>query len=87
MTLNKKKMVREIGRRTRLKNKDVETVIKALEELWVETFVNGEAIELQGIVKLSIRTCNRYHSVKKQLLLCPRIYARTGNRMKTLLRK
>ncbi len=36
MTLNKKKMVREIGRRTRLKNRDVQLMLETLIDVWTE---------------------------------------------------
>ncbi|MBK8027746.1 MAG: HU family DNA-binding protein, partial [Chloroflexi bacterium] len=48
MSLNKQKMVREIGRRTRLKNRDVQRVIETLVEVWTEELVSGERIELEN---------------------------------------
>ena len=47
MTLNKKKMVREIGRRTRIRNRDVQAVIEALIEVWTEELVSGGRIEIE----------------------------------------
>lgn len=52
MTLNKKKMVREIGRRTRLLNKDVQKVVEALIEVWTEALIDGEKIEVQNFFVL-----------------------------------
>lgn len=53
MSLNKKAMVREIGRRTRLKNREVEAVIEALVELWMEELISGGRIELENFIVLS----------------------------------
>ena len=52
MSLNKKKMVREIGRRTRLKNRDVEAVLETLTEVWTEELANGGRIELEHFIVL-----------------------------------
>jgi hypothetical protein len=41
MTLTKNKMVREIGQRTRLKNRDIQAMIEALVEVWTEELVAG----------------------------------------------
>lgn len=53
MSLNKKKMVREIGRRTRIHNRDVQAVIEALIDVWTEELVNGGRIEIEGFLMLS----------------------------------
>ena len=47
MSLNKKTMVREIGRRTRLNNRDVERVIETLVEVWTEELVSGGRIDIE----------------------------------------
>ena len=52
MSLNKKKMVREIGRRTRIRNRDVQAVIEALIAVWTEELVSGGRIELEGFLTL-----------------------------------
>ncbi len=52
MSLNKKKMVREIGRRTRLSNRDVERVIETLVDVWTEELVSGGRIEVENFVVL-----------------------------------
>lgn len=59
MSLNKKRMVREIGRRTRLKNRDVERVIETLVELWTEELVAGHRIEIEHFLVLDVRTVER----------------------------
>jgi len=59
MSLNKKKMVREIGRRTRLSNRDVERVIETLVEVWTEELVSGGRIELEHFLVLESHTIER----------------------------
>ena len=50
MTLTKKTMVREIGRRTRLKNRDVQIMLETLFEVWTEELVEGSGlIELESL--------------------------------------
>lgn len=59
MTLNKNKMVREIGRRTRLKNRDVQLVLETLIDVWTERLVAGERIELESLFVLEAQTIDR----------------------------
>lgn len=59
MTLTKKKMISEIGRRTRLKNRDVQTMLEALVEIWTEEMVNGGRIELENFFVLEVREIDR----------------------------
>ena len=59
MTLNKNKMVREIGRRTRLKNRDVQLVLETLIDVWTEELVSGGRIELENFLVLETQTIDR----------------------------
>jgi len=59
MSLNKKTMVREIGRRTRLSNRDVERVIEALVEVWTEELISGGRIEIEHFLVLEAQTIYR----------------------------
>ncbi len=59
MTLNKNKMIREIGRRTRLKNRDVQLVLETLVDVWTEELVAGGRIELQNFLVLETQTIDR----------------------------
>jgi nucleoid DNA-binding protein len=59
MTLNKNKMVREIGRRTRLKNRDVQLVLETLVDVWTEELVAGGRIELENFLVLETQTIDR----------------------------
>lgn len=60
MSLNKKTMVREIGRRTRLSNRDVERVIETLVEVWTEELVRGGRIEIEHFMVLEMQIVERY---------------------------
>ena len=59
MTLNKNRMVREIGRRTRLKNRDVQLVLETLIDVWTEELVAGGKIELENFLVLETQTIDR----------------------------
>jgi len=59
MSLNKKTMMREIGRRTRLSNRDVERVIETLVEVWTEELVNDRRIEIEHFIVLDVQTIKR----------------------------
>lgn len=59
MTLTKNKMVREIGRRTRLKNRDVQVMLETLIDVWTEELVAGGRIELENFLVLETQTIDR----------------------------
>jgi len=59
MTLTKNNIVREIGRRTRLKNRDVQVMLEALIEVWAEALVSGKRIELENLFVLEVQTIDR----------------------------
>ena len=59
MTLNKKRMVREIGRRTRLKNRDVQLMLETLIDVCTEELVAGGRIELENFLVLETQTIDR----------------------------
>jgi nucleoid DNA-binding protein len=59
MSLNKNKMVREIGRRTRLKNRDVQLMLETLIDVWTEELVAGGRIELENFIVLETQTIDR----------------------------
>jgi nucleoid DNA-binding protein len=59
MTLTKNKMIREIGQRTRLKNRDVQLMLEALIEVWTEELVSGGRIELENFLVLETQTIDR----------------------------
>lgn len=59
MSLTKNKMVREIGRRTRLKNRDVQAVLETLVEVWTDELVSGGRIELENFIVIEAKTIDR----------------------------
>jgi nucleoid DNA-binding protein len=59
MTLNKNRTVRAIGRRTRLKNRDVQAVLEALIDLWTQELAAGGRIELENFLVLETQTIDR----------------------------
>ena len=63
MTLTKNSMVREIGRRTRLKNRDVQAMLESLVEVWTEELVSGGRIELENFIVLETQTIDRGDNV------------------------
>ena len=88
MTLNKNKMVREIGRRTRLKNRDVQLVLETLVNVWTEELVAGGRIELENFIVLETQTIDR--GEQRGTLTsgdAPRIIRRVSLRMSKNLRK
>lgn len=52
-------MIRAIGRRTRLKNRDVQVMLETLIEIWIEELVNGGRIELENFFVLETQAIDR----------------------------
>lgn len=91
MSLNKKTMVREIGRRTRLTNRDVQAVLETLIDVWTEELVAGGRIELENFFVLSVRETNpkqidrdRVNNVEV-LPLSRRLIVNASKRLRSLL--
>lgn len=84
MSLNKKKMVREIGRRTRLKNRDVQAVIEALIEAWTEELVAGGRIELEGFLAIRITSRSTLQTAEP-ITSTKRLAITTGKRLEARL--
>lgn len=59
MTLTKKTMIKEIGRRTKLKNRDVQLMLETLIEVWTEELVSGGRIELEHFMVMDVQTIER----------------------------
>jgi len=88
MSLNKNKMVREIGRRTRLKNRDVQLMLETLIDVWTEELVSGGKIELENFFVLETQTIDRgEHSGKLTSGYAPRYVRRINLRASKKLRK
>ncbi len=59
MTLTKNKMARKIGQRTQLKNRDVQLMLEALIEVWIESLIADERIELEKLFVLETQLIDR----------------------------
>ena len=59
VSLNKNRIVREIGRRTRLKNREVQLMLETLIDVWIEELVAGGRIELENFLVLETQTIDR----------------------------
>ena len=59
MSLTKNKMVSEIGRRTRLRNHDVQRMLEALIDVWTEELASGGRIELENFLVLEVQRIDR----------------------------
>ena len=87
MSLNKNKMVREIGQRTRLKNRDVQLMLETLIDVWTEELVAGGRIELENFLVLETQTIDRgENSGTLTSGEAPRIIRRVSLRMSKQLR-
>lgn len=83
MTLTKNKMVAEIGRRTRLKNRDVQRMLEALIEVWAEELVSGGRIELENFLVLETQTIDRGENAG--ILIRNSVSYKTPRRIKKLV--
>ncbi|CAG0969766.1 hypothetical protein PLCT2_01276 [Planctomycetaceae bacterium] len=59
MTLDKNKTIAEVGRRTRLRNHEVQRMLEALIEVWMEELAAGGRIEIQNFLVLEVREVDR----------------------------
>jgi len=59
MALTKKTTVSEIGRRTRLRNHDVQRVVEALIDVWTEELTSGGRIDLENFLVLEVQRVDR----------------------------
>jgi nucleoid DNA-binding protein len=87
MALTKNRMVSEIGRRTRLRNHDVQRMLEALIQVWTEELASGGRIELQNFLVLEVRRIDR--GERRGMLNCGeprrmiyRLIARPSKRLK-----
>jgi nucleoid DNA-binding protein len=59
VSLDKNKTVAEVGRRTRLRNHDVQHMVEALIEVWMEELANSGRIEIQNFLVLEVKQVDR----------------------------
>jgi nucleoid DNA-binding protein len=92
MALTKNKMVSEIGRRTRLRNHDVQRMLEALSEVWSEELASGGRIELQDFLVLEVKRIDRGErrgmlSTGEPRRVIHRLVVRPGKRLRERLGK
>jgi nucleoid DNA-binding protein len=59
MSLDKNKSIAEVGRRTRLRNHDVQKMLEALIEVWSEELAQAGRIELENFLVLEVKSIDR----------------------------
>ncbi len=59
MTLTKNRIVQQIGQRTRLKNHAIQLMLEALIDVWTESLIAGERIELENLFVLETQLIDR----------------------------
>src|SRR5258707_12298747 len=59
MSLDKNKTVAEVGRRTRLRNHDVQKMLEALIEVWSEELAHNGRIEVENFLVLEVKPIDR----------------------------
>ena len=89
MTLTKKKMIREIGRRTRLKNRDVQAMLEALIDVWTEELVSSGRIELENFFVLETQriTCGYNRKLFTDKKYIRQVNMRGSKRLKKALNR
>lgn len=78
MSFDKNKTIAEVGRRTRLRNHDVQKMLEALIEVWSEELAAGGRIELENFLVLEVKHIDRGEQagmllVGGKLLRAPRV--------------
>lgn len=68
MSLDKNKTVAEIGRRTRLRNHEVQRMLEALIEVWTEELASGGRIEIQNFLVLEVKQVDRGKNAGKLMV-------------------
>ena len=59
MSLDKNRTISEVGRRTRLRNHDVQKMLEALVEVWSEELAGEGRIELENFLVLEVKHVDR----------------------------
>src|SRR5258706_6527985 len=59
MSFDKNKTIAEVGRRTRLRNHDVQKMLEALIEVWSEELAQAGRIELENFLVLEVKRIDR----------------------------
>jgi nucleoid DNA-binding protein len=59
MSLDKNKTIAEVGRRTRLRNHDVQKMLEALIDVWSEELAQEGRIEVENFLVLEVKRIDR----------------------------
>lgn len=91
MSLDKNKTIAEVGRRTRLRNHDVQKMLEALIEVWLEELAQDGRIELENFLVLEVKRIDRGEKtgallVGGELRRAPRVIKRLTVRPSKLLK-
>src|SRR5450432_427804 len=70
MSLDKNKTVAEVGRRTRLRNHDVQKMLEALIEVWSDELVQEGRIEVENFLVLEVKRIDRGEQTGSLLFGC-----------------
>jgi nucleoid DNA-binding protein len=57
--MNRRETISAIGKLTRMRNHDVQTMLEALVQVWSDALVRGEKIELENFLVLEVRRIDR----------------------------
>ena len=92
MSFDKNKTIAEVGRRTRLRNHDVQEMLEALIEVWSEELADAGRIELENFLVLEVKRIDRGERtgalfVDGRLCRAPRIVKKLSVRPSKALRK
>src|SRR5258708_2044220 len=68
MSLDKNKTIAEVGRRTRLRNHDVQKMLEALIEVWSEELAQNGRIEVENFLVLEVKRIDRGEQAGKLLV-------------------
>ncbi len=58
--MNKRSTIVEVGRRTRMRNYEVQSLFETLVEVWSEALARGEKIEIENFLILELHTIIRH---------------------------
>jgi nucleoid DNA-binding protein len=91
MSLDKNKTVAEVGRRTRLRNHDVQKMLEALIEVWSEELAQAGRIELENFLVVEVKSIDRGEQagtllIGGKLRRAPRVIKKLTVRPSKLLR-
>ncbi len=92
MSLDKNKTVADVGRRTRLRNHDVQNMLEALIEVWSEELANSGRIELENFLEFEVKRIDRGEQagallIGGRLRRAPRVIKRLSVRPSKCLRE